>query len=99
MDNWTAKEYHIKFKNEMGFERAPKYLAWLRKRFPGKVLHHLLGSTSRRLKFTDYLVVPVDPLEEHREADANRAIHFMYNLPRAIKNLIEYVQFLEAVEK
>lgn len=93
--NWTAKEYHLFFKNNMSFERAPKYLAWLKQKSPGKVMHLLLGSTSKRLKFTDYLVVPVDPGEEHKEADANRAVHFMLNLPKAIKLLIEYIQFLE----
>jgi hypothetical protein len=91
---WTPKEYHQKFRNEISFERAPEYHEYLHDLSPKMVLHHLLGSASKRLKYTDYLVVPLT-IEDHEKAHKNTALFFMLNLPTAIKLLIGYVQYLE----
>jgi hypothetical protein len=91
---WTAKEYHLKFRNELGFERGKHYLDYLHGLFPDKVLHHLLGSASAKKKYTDYLIVPLT-LEEHAKAHKNLPLSFMLLLPRAIKLLIGYAQYLE----
>jgi hypothetical protein len=98
---WTAKQYHLKCQNELGFEKAPEYHEYLQEQFSGlkkenKTLfpHHILGSASAKKKFTDYLIVPLT-LEEHAKAHKNLPLSFMLLLPRAIKLLIGYVQYLE----
>ena len=92
-DLWTPKQYHIKCRHELGHERLPGYVKWLHEKFPGMELHHLLLSSSSRLKSTDALMVPVTR-EEHKKAHKNAALYFMINLPKAIRLLIEYVQHL-----
>jgi hypothetical protein len=91
---WTSKQYHLKCQNELGFEKAPEYLKWLKEKYPWLEPHHILGATSKRLKFTDYLVIPVTR-EEHKKAHENLPLFFMVNLPKSLKILIEYIQFLE----
>lgn len=100
-DTWTSKQYHLKCQNELGFEKAPHYHKYLEEQFSGLkkenktlFLHHIAGSASAKKKYTDYLVIPLT-VEEHAKAHKNLPLSFMVNLPRAIKLLIGYVQYLE----
>ncbi len=95
-DSYTAKEYFIKFRNELGFEKSRRYLQWAKMQHPDKDLHHLLGSTVGR-KFTDYLVVPITHEEHLLIAERFKALFFIQNLHKAIKLLIKYVQYLEGL--
>lgn len=72
--------------------KSPRYIAWLRKRFPGREIHHVYGSVHSR-KSSDFGVVPVDPVE-HREKQND--LRWCYDqMYQALELLIEYVEYLE----
>lgn len=46
------------------YGKNPKYIKWLRKKYPNKEIHHVFGSYMSR-KSSDLCTVPVNPTE-HR---------------------------------
>lgn len=66
------------------------YLKWLKVKFPGMELHHLLGSMGS-LKLNDFLVVPVTR-EEHLKAERNKIQFFEDNLAKCLNLIFEYLE-------
>lgn len=87
------KQLFGRFKHNLTIDRAPKYLKWLREKYPNKEPHHLIGSQGK-LKLTDYLVIMVTR-NEHIDAEDAKITYFFENLHRAIQNLIDYIKYLE----
>jgi hypothetical protein len=90
----TEKELYGQLKHRLPIDRAPKYLKWLKEKYPYFEPHHILGSTSRRLKLTDYLIVMVSR-KDHDYAERYKIPFAIENLYKAIINLIEYTKHLE----
>ena len=88
-------------RNEVNLSKSPRYIKWLKAKYPGREPHHLLGSTLG-LKYTDHLIVMLTR-EEHKECEPkigsshyNKAEAFIKYLPQAINNLVSYVEFLNS---
>ncbi len=70
--------------------KSPRYLAWLRKRYPDKQVHHLIGSMTG-IKLNDLLCVAVTA-EEHEQAEREKIKFFGERLSESINNLIIYLE-------
>ena len=78
-------------KTGLGWVRDKDYLKWVRTVSGGKDPHHVLGSVSKRLKSTDYIVVPLSRGLEHDHADSHREEMLEIYLPVAFRLLISYL--------
>jgi len=99
----NEKELFTKFRTELGFEKAPKYLQWIRDKFPQLDIHHLLGSYFGK-KMTDYLVIPLTRYD-HCKYEAkigtsyyNKARGFVECMPQSMFYLSSYLEYLKTGE-
>jgi mannitol-1-phosphate/altronate dehydrogenase len=89
----TAEEKIIfsRFRNiYLRHGKSPAYIAYLRKRFPGKEIHHVYGSV-HGMKSSDFGTVPVDPVEHREKQNDPRWCYDQMYL--AVELLIEYVEW------
>ncbi len=80
-----------RLKNNIGFDKSKKHLAFIRQ---FGVPHHLFGSYSQSLKTSDYCTIPVTP-EEHERAEKNKSDFAIENLHTLIHFLILRIKELE----
>jgi hypothetical protein len=92
--SYTAKEYFVKLRHELLFEKSNRFLLYMRLENPGLEVHHILGSAIGK-KYTDYLVVMLTR-KQHIEAEKHKPYYAIHYLPKAIQNLINYVKYLES---
>lgn len=70
--------------------RSEAYKKWLKKKYPGKELHHLIGSMTG-IKLNDYLLLPVDR-ETHLGAEAQKREFCIEHLHESLGLLFEYIR-------
>lgn len=75
----------------LGFQKFPKYLASMKRKYPDKDLHHLLGSILGK-KFTDALVVPIPHNFHLNVVEKNKAEYFDKYLTLSIIHFLEYME-------
>ena len=80
-----------RLKNNVGFDKSEKHLAFIR-RFGTP--HHLFGSYSQSLKTSDYCTIPVTA-EEHEIAEKNKSEFAVEKLHVLIQCLIKRIKELE----
>lgn len=91
-------ELYNRLKNNVGFHRSKKFLAWFHKEFPGMIQHHVFGSTSQSLKTSDYCSLPVTAFE-HEIAEKDKSNFAIDRLPDMIYVMQTYIRFLEGEKK
>lgn len=70
------------------YGKNPKYIAWLRQKYPNKEIHHVFGSYMSR-KTTDLCTVPVDSIEHSLNQNYP---DWCYNqIPQMFDLLLQYV--------
>lgn len=88
--------------NDNGYKRCknlinpwknPDLLEFVRQKYPGMDIHHLLGSLGS-LKISDSLIIPLKR-DRHNYADKHREETFTDYLPFAVNILQEYISHLE----
>jgi len=73
--------------------KSRKFLAWVKKKYPDKETHHILGSMTG-IKLNDYLVLPLTHTE-HMEAEACKCDYAIDNLHISLRILFEYIKEIE----
>ena len=79
-----------RLKNNVGFDKSKKHLAFIRK---FGTPHHLFGSYSS-IKTSDYCTIPVTP-DQHELAERDKSGFAIDNLHVLIKYLIMRIKELE----
>ena len=70
------------------YGKHPKYIAWLRKKYPNKEIHHVFGSYMSR-KTTDLCTVPVDPMEHRLKQNDTEWCY--QQIPQMIDLLLQFI--------
>lgn len=73
--------------------KSKKFMAWVKKKYPDKQRHHLLGSMTG-IKLNDFLLKPVTHTE-HEHAEKHKIDFAINNLPESLDLLFEYIKYLE----
>lgn len=81
-------------KDRVGFHRSIKFKKWFYSEFPNKVMHHVFGSYSQKLKTSDYCSVPVTA-EEHEHAEKDKSNFAINHLGEMINVMQKYIMYLE----
>ena len=79
-----------RYRHNLGFEKFPKYLTWMHRRFPNMELHHILGSCKGK-RFTDALVMPLTR-EDHAKAHKRLPHYFNIHLTESFLYFIQYLE-------
>ena len=88
----TEDEIYNRIKNNIGFDKSKKFIAWLHNNYPGKEIHHLAGSFTG-IKTSDYFSLPVTR-EEHLRAEKDKSKFCIDNIHIYLKIIIEYTKHL-----
>lgn len=78
-----------KYRHIIGFQKSKKYLQWVKSKYPGMDLHHILGSEMAK-KHTDYLIVPVEHKYHLEYVESHKEEFFYQSLKQAQILLIGY---------
>ena len=73
--------------------KSRKFLAWVKKKYPDKETHHILGSMTG-IKLNDYLMLLVTQ-DQHEKAERNKIDFCIDNLPQSLNLLFEYIKEIE----
>jgi hypothetical protein len=79
------------YRTVLGFQKSKRYLKWMKSCYPYVDLHHILGSV-HGIKFTDYLVVPVEHGHHLNVIEPHKGIWFNKLLERSITYLAIYAK-------
>ena len=85
------KQMFKRYRDKLGFQKFPRYIKWMHKKFPGKDLHHIAGSTFGR-KFTDALLIPLDHKFHLCYVEKEKAKYFCFYLRTAYSHFLEWVK-------
>jgi len=85
------KQIFKRYRAQLGFQKFPRYVKWMHKKFPGKDLHHIAGSTFGR-KFTDALLIPLDHKFHLCYVEKEKAKYFSLYLRTAFSYFLEYAK-------
>lgn len=85
------KQEFRRYRAVIGFQKFPRFVKWMRNKFPGKDLHHIAGSTFGR-KFTDALMVPLDHEFHLSYVEKEKAKYFCLYLRTAFSYFLEWAK-------
>jgi len=91
-----AKHLVGALRNALPPYKSPKFLAWVKNKYPETEIHHILGSVIGR-KRTDYLVVPLMP-ETHRKIQKTWYKFVPVYLPTSLLLLMAYAEEVFGLE-
>ena len=63
------------YRTYLKFQKSKRYLKYMKSKYPNQDLHHILGSI-HSLKFTDYLIVPIDHAHHLNVVEPHKAVWF-----------------------
>jgi hypothetical protein len=91
-----VKESEILYKQLRNLQsrKSGKFKKWIKKEYPGKDMHHLLGSMTG-IKLNDYLLLPLTRTE-HMKAEKSKIEFAVDNLPKSLNILFDYIEYLES---
>lgn len=73
--------------------KSPKYLKWVKSKYPELERHHLIGSQTG-IKLNDYLIAPITH-KDHETAERHKIGFAIESLPQSLNILFEYISQLE----
>lgn len=81
-----------RYREVLGFQKSPKYMKWIKDKYPYLDRHHILGSTmgGGNKKFTDYLVIPIRHDHHLQVVEPHKAYWFNIYFEQSIVHLQSY---------
>jgi len=89
----TDKQLYSSWKHQLGsylFVKNKKYLQWLKGRYPGLDIHHLLKTVMGKKKATDYMVYPFEHEQHLGEIHSNIPVAFSKYYKASMTLLLMY---------
>ena len=83
-----ANQKYIAYRNQLIVWKSPKYMNWMKKKYPNEDRHHILGSTIG-LKFADP-IVPIEHFFHINKVDKERPRYFVMLFAPAVQHLKQY---------